>query len=213
MPRSERLIPLSVPTLGGRELEYLEACIRTNYVSSVGPFVSRFEEAFAAHVGTRYAVACVSGTAAIHLALRVLGLQPGDEVLVSTLTFVASANPVLYERGVPVLVDSEPETMNLDPDLVAREIARRARLGRRLPRAIEVVHLLGHPADTAPIIEVADRHGIPVVEDASEAVGATWTEGPLSRAPGGQRRPPRVLQLQRQQADHDRWRRDGDDGR
>jgi dTDP-4-amino-4,6-dideoxygalactose transaminase len=179
VPVSEAPIPLSVPTLEGRELEYLEACIRTNYVSSVGPFVARFEEAFAAAVGSRHAVACASGTAAIHLAFHALGLEPGDEVLVPTLTFVASANPVLYERGVPVLVDVEPETMNLDPGLVADEIARRVRLGRRLPRAIEVVHLLGHPANLAPIVELADRHGIPVIEDAAEAVGATWTGGPL----------------------------------
>ncbi|HEU4673660.1 MAG TPA: DegT/DnrJ/EryC1/StrS family aminotransferase [Candidatus Limnocylindrales bacterium] len=180
MSVSDARIPLAVPTLEGREREYLEECIRTNFVSSVGPFVTRFEEAFAAAVGTRYAVACASGTAAIHLAMRVLGVVPGDEVFVSTLTFVASANPVLYERAVPVLVDSERSTMNLDPSIVADELARRARAGQRLPRAIEVVHLLGHPADLAPIVEVAARHGVPIVEDASEALGATWTDGPLA---------------------------------
>ncbi|HEY3523241.1 MAG TPA: DegT/DnrJ/EryC1/StrS family aminotransferase, partial [Candidatus Limnocylindrales bacterium] len=180
MSASEPRIPLAVPTLEGREREYLEECIRTNYVSSVGPFVSRFEEAFAAFVGTRYAVACASGTAAIHLAMHVLGIEPGDEVFVSTLTFVASANPVLYERGVPVLVDSERETLNLDPSIVAGELDRRARGGRPMPRAIEVVHLLGHPADIAPIVEVAERHGIPIVEDAAEALAATWTSGPFA---------------------------------
>ena len=179
MSRSERRISLAEPSIGGNAARYLEECLSTNFVSSVGPFVSRFEGEFAAYVGTRYAVACASGTAALHLALRALDVGPGDEVFVPTLTFVASANPVRYEGATPVLVDSDDQSLGMDPELVVEEIERRASGGRPLPKAIEVVHLVGHPADLAPILEVADRHGIPVIEDAAEALGATWTAGPL----------------------------------
>jgi dTDP-4-amino-4,6-dideoxygalactose transaminase len=174
-------IPLAVPSIGGNAARYLAECLETNFVSSVGPFVGRFEAEFAAAVGARHAVACASGTAAIHLALAALDIGPGDEVLVPSLTFVASANPVRYVGATPVLVDSERTSLNLDPAVVAEELDRRARLGLRQPAAIEVVHLVGHPADTEPILAVADRHGVAVFEDASEALGATWTEGALAR--------------------------------
>jgi dTDP-4-amino-4,6-dideoxygalactose transaminase len=176
---SEDRIPLAEPFIGGNAATYLEECLRTNFVSSVGPFVSRFETAFAEAIGSRYAVACSSGTAAIHLALLVLDIGPGDEVLVPTLTFVASANPVRYVGATVVLVDSEAATANLDPDLVVAELDARARDGRRQPAAIEVVHLLGHPADLAPILETAERHGVSVIEDASEALGARYVGGSL----------------------------------
>ncbi len=178
MSSSEGRIALAEPTIGGNAARYLEECLRTNFVSSVGPFVSRFEAAFAEAVGARHAVACASGTAAIHLALRVLDVGPGDEVLVPTLTFVASANPVAYVGATPVFVDSEPQTYNMDPGLVVDELDRRAREGRRQPAAIEVVHLLGHPAEIGPVMEAAARHGVTVLEDASEALGATYRDGP-----------------------------------
>lgn len=170
-------IPLAEPLIGGNAAQYLEECLRTNFVSSVGPFVQRFEREFAEAVGARYAVACASGTAAIHLAMRVLDIGPGDEVLVPTLTFVASANPVVYTGATPVLVDVEPSTYNLDPALVAAELDERARRGRRQPAAIEVVHLVGHPADLEPLASAAERHGVTLIEDASEALGAMYTEG------------------------------------
>jgi dTDP-4-amino-4,6-dideoxygalactose transaminase len=170
-------IPLAEPTIGGNAARYLQECIDTNFVSSVGPFVERFETEFAAAVGSRYAVACASGTAAIHLALRALGVGPGDEVLVPTLTFVASANPVVYVGATPVFVDAEAATFNLDPDLVVAELDRRARLGLRQPASIEVVDLVGHPAAIEPIVEAAERHGVTVFEDASEALGATYIGG------------------------------------
>lgn len=176
-----RRIPLAEPLIGGNASAYLEACLSTNFVSSVGPFVGQFEEAFAAAVGSRFAVACSSGTAAIHLALLVLDVGPGDDVLVPTLTFVASANPIRYVGAVPVFVDSEVETWNLDPDLVVRELARRARIGARQPAAIEVVHLVGHPARIEPILDAAERYRIPVIEDASEALGATYRGGDYDR--------------------------------
>lgn len=176
-PRSR--IPLAEPTLGGNAERYLLECLASNYVSSVGPFVARFEREFADAVGSRFAVACASGTAAIHLALRVLNVGPGDEVFVPTLTFVASANPVAYERATPVLIDVEAETLNLDPGIVVDELDRRARLGLKQPKAIEVVHLVGHPADIGPILVAAERHGVAVIEDASEALGASYVGGLL----------------------------------
>jgi dTDP-4-amino-4,6-dideoxygalactose transaminase len=179
MPATER-IPLAEPALGGNARAYLNECLDTNFVSSVGPFVGRFERAFAEAVGARHAVACASGTAAIHLALRVLDVGPGDEVLVPTLTFVASANPVRYLGATPLLVDAEPRTGNIDAALVVEELDRRARDGRRQPAAIEVVHLLGHPADIGPVLEAARRHGVPVVEDAAEALGARYVGGLLN---------------------------------
>ena len=174
------MIPLSEPCLRGRTREYLEECLRSNFVSSVGPFVERFEREFAAYVGSRYAVACATGTAAIHVALRLLGVGPGDEVLVPTLTFVASANPILYEHAIPVLVDCERETWNMDPDLVAEELDRRARQGRRQPKAVEAVHILGHPARLEALADACARHGVAWFEDASEALGARYAEGALA---------------------------------
>jgi dTDP-4-amino-4,6-dideoxygalactose transaminase len=177
---SDERIPLAEPTIGGNASRYLQECLETNFVSSVGPFVDRFEREFAMFVGARHAVACASGTAALHLSFRLLGVGPGDEVLVPTLTFIASVNPIAYEGASPVLVDSEAGTLNLDPLLVVDELSRRARLGLAQPAAIEVVHLLGHPAALEPILEAAERYGVPIVEDASEALGATWTAGRLA---------------------------------
>jgi dTDP-4-amino-4,6-dideoxygalactose transaminase len=179
MPETRR-IPLSEPYLAGNVRTYLEECIATNFVSSVGPFVDRFEARFADYVGAKFAVACSSGTAAIHLALRLIGVETGDEVFVPTLTFVASVNPVLYQGGVPTLVDSEAVTWNLDPTLIADELDRRARAGKKQPKAVEVVHLLGHPVDLQPIAEACERHGVVLIEDAAEALGARYTAGPLA---------------------------------
>lgn len=167
-------IPLAEPLIGGNAGAYLAECLESNFVSSVGPFVVRFEEAFAASVGARHAVACSSGTAAIHLALLVLDIGPGDEVFVPSLTFVASANPIRYVGATPVLIDSEAATYNGDPAIIIDELYRRARLGLRQPAAIEVVHLVGHPAQLEAVLEVAQHHGVPVIEDASEALGASY---------------------------------------
>jgi aminotransferase in exopolysaccharide biosynthesis len=176
---SDRVIPLSEPYFSGHEGAYLEECLRTNYVSSVGPFVERFEREFAAYVGSDHAVACSSGTAALHVALRVVGVGPGDEVFVPALTFIASANAVSYLGGRATLVDSEETTWNMDPALVVGEIERRIRGGHPLPKAIEVVHLLGHPADVEPLIRICADHDIALVEDAAEALGARYWGGPL----------------------------------
>jgi dTDP-4-amino-4,6-dideoxygalactose transaminase len=166
-------------------VEYLEECIRTNYVSSVGPFVDRFEREFAASLQAPHAVACASGTAALHLAMRLCDVGPGDEVLVSTLTFAASVNAVLYERATPLLVDSEPETWNLDPGLAIEEIEARARSGRRQLKAVQVVHLLGQPAPIDELASACARHGIALVEDAAEALGARYRSGSFAGRQAG----------------------------
>lgn len=177
---SDAAIPLAVPDVSGNELRYLTECIDTGFVSSVGPFVSRFEAEFATAVGSPCAVACASGTAAIHVALRVAGVERGDEVLVSDFTFIATVNPISYLGALPILVDANDETWNLDPDLVVGELERRAARGLRQPKAVLAAHILGLPADLAPIAEVCDRFGVCLIEDAAEALGASYTTGALA---------------------------------
>jgi len=170
-------IPLSEPALWGNARRYLEECVETNFVSSVGPFVDRFEREFAAYVGAKFAVACASGTAALHVALRLCGVGPGDQVLVPTLTFVASANPITYQGAAPLFFDAEPRTWNGDWALVVEELERRARAGERQPKVIEVVHILGHPAEVDALAAACDRFGVALIEDAAEALGARWVSG------------------------------------
>jgi dTDP-4-amino-4,6-dideoxygalactose transaminase len=166
-------IYLSPPDVGPDERRLLLEAFDSNWVAPVGPDLGRFEEAMAQRVGVAHAAAVASGTAALHLALRLLGVQPGDEVLVPTLTFVATANAVTYTGATPVFVDSETTSWCVDPALVAEAIEQRAHAGR-LPAAVITVDLYGQCADHGPILEVCARHGIPVVEDAAEGLGATW---------------------------------------
>jgi len=177
---SDERIPLSIPSLEGMAARYLQECIETNFVSSVGPFVSRFEAEFAAYVGLPHAVACANGTAALHVALKVAGVSPGDDVLVSDFTFVATVNPITYLGARPVLVDADMATWNMDPRLVEEELDRRAHVGARMPKAILVAHVLGLPADMAPIREASAKHGVVLIEDAAEALGASYVSGPLA---------------------------------
>jgi dTDP-4-amino-4,6-dideoxygalactose transaminase len=171
------LIPLSIPCLAGNERRYVDECIDTNFVSSVGPFVTRFEKEFAAYVGARHAVACASGTAALHVAFRLLGVSADEEVFVADFTFAASANAICYEHGNPVFVDSERASWNMDPALIVEELERRASFGIKQPRAVEVVHILGHPADISLVLATCARYDVPVVEDAAEALGARYVGG------------------------------------
>jgi pyridoxal phosphate-dependent aminotransferase EpsN len=172
MPR----IFLSVPHMGEAEERHVREAFASNWLSTVGPHLDALERGFEARVG-RPAVALSSGTAAIHLGLRLLGVGPGDEVLVSDLTFVASVNPIRYLGAQPVLVDSDPDTWMMSPARLAEALEARARRGRR-PRAVEVVHLYGQCADMDPILEVCRRHEVPVLEDAAEALGASYRGRP-----------------------------------
>ncbi len=166
-------IHLSPPHLGPEEQRLVQEVFASNWIAPLGPHVDAFEREFAASVGAAHAAAVCSGTAALHLALRRLGVGPGDEVLCSTLTFVASANPIVYQGASPVFVDSDLASWNMDPALLAEELDRAARRGR-LPRAVVLVHLYGQSADLDPICAACDRHGVPVVEDAAEALGASY---------------------------------------
>jgi pyridoxal phosphate-dependent aminotransferase EpsN len=166
---------LSPPHLSGNEQAYLSEVFASNWIAPVGPQLAEFERRFAARLGLRYAVAVASGTAALHLALRRVGLKPGDEVLCSAFTFCASANPILYEHARPVFIDADAATWNIDPQLLDDEL-REASQQNRLPRAAVVVDLLGQSADMDPINEICGRYGIPVIEDAAEALGATYKD-------------------------------------
>lgn len=168
---------LSVPHMGDREEGYVTEAFRSNWMSTVGPNLDAFEAAFSARVGLP-CVALGSGTAAIHLALRLLGVGPGDEVIVPTLTFIASVNPIRWLGAEPVLIDSERESWNLDPQRLADALAARASKGRTLPKAVMPVHLYGQTADMDAIMEVCARYDIPVVEDAAEAVGSSYKGRP-----------------------------------
>lgn len=170
-------IPLATPNLGEAERRAVLTALDSGFVSSVGPEVTQFEQEFATLVGSRHAVSTASGTAALHVALRLAGVGPGDEVFVSDFTFIGSANPVAYLGADVVLVDSEPGSWNMDPDLVEVELDRRARAGEPMPRAIELVHVLGQPAAGHRIVEIARHHGVVVVEDAAESLGAGWVDG------------------------------------
>ena len=166
-------IYLSPPHLDGTELQLLEDVIASNWIAPVGPELTAFEDELAERIGVPYAAALSSGTAAIHLALRLLNIEPGDEVLCSTLTFSASANPILYEKAVPVFIDSDRASWNMDPELLTEEIESCASRGK-LPRAVILVHLYGQSADFDPIFAVCSNYGIPIIEDAAEALGATY---------------------------------------
>ena len=176
-------IPLSVPYLHGNEQRYLDECIRTNWVSYVGPFVSRFEVEFAKAVGAKHAVAVNSGTAAIHVALLAVGIAPNDLVIVPDLTFIAPANAVRYCGADPIFVGVAKDTWQLDTALVARFLAERCEVrdgatrhratGRRVAAMIPV-HLLGHAVDMDPLLALAKRGGMTVVEDATETLGGTY---------------------------------------
>lgn len=164
---SSRIIPVCEPTLGGREAEYLMDCIESNWISSAGKYIPVFEEKFAAECSCQYGVACLNGTIALHLAMAALGLGPGDEVILPTFTMIATINAVTYVGATPVLVDSEPCTWNIDIDKVAEKITPRT-------KAIVPVHTYGHPVDMDPLMELANEHGIFVLEDAAEAHGAEY---------------------------------------
>lgn len=164
---------LSPPHLGDIEWTLVQDALASGWIAPVGPHVENFEKEFAEVVGVPHTVALSSGTAAIHLALRLVGVQSGDEVLCSTLTFSASANPIVYEGGRPFFIDSERSTWNMDPDLLWEELRIRARRGK-LPRAVVVVDLYGQSADYDRILGACREYDVPVIEDAAEALGATY---------------------------------------
>ena len=166
-------IHLSVPHMSGLEQQYINEAFTSNWIAPLGPNVDAVEREVAEYVGTKGALALSSGTAAIHMAVKLLGIKPGDKVLCSTLTFAASANPIVYEGGEPVFIDSEPGSWNMSPIALAKALEQAQREGW-LPKAAVVVDLYGQSADMEPLLELLDHYRVPMIEDAAEALGATY---------------------------------------
>lgn len=161
------MIPVYQPWITEKERQYVDEAMASTWISSKGDFLDRFEREFSAYVSADHGIATANGTVALHLAFAALGIGPGDEVIVPSLTYVASVNAISYTGATPIFVDSDADHWNLNPELVERSITPRT-------KAIEVVHLYGYPADMDPILDIAHRHGLAVVEDAAEAHGAEY---------------------------------------
>lgn len=161
------MIPVSEPVFLGNEKEYVNDCLDTLWISSLGKYIPKFEEAFAGYVGVKHGVACSNGTTGLHMALEVLGIGPGDEVIVPNFTIIVSANVTIMTGARPVLVDVDPETWCIEPSLIEAAITPRT-------KAIMVVHMYGHPCDMDPINVIARKHGLFVVEDCCQSHGATY---------------------------------------
>jgi perosamine synthetase len=180
---SDGFVPLAVPEIRGNEWRYVKDCLDTAWVSSVGSYVDRFEQMVAEQSGTRFAVATVNGTSALHIGLLLAGVEAGDEVLVSTLTFIAPVNAIRYVGAWPVFIDAEPVYWQMDPARVVEFLERECRwegedlynrhTGRRV-KALIPVHVLGHPVDLDPILEAAKKFNLRVIEDATEGLGASY---------------------------------------
>ena len=160
-------ISIAVPVFNGNEKKYLNECIDTGWVSANGRFIEEFQKEFAAFCGTKYALACSNGTVTLHLALLALGIKPGDEVIMPTLTYIATANAVKYCGAIPVFVDSEINTWNINPKEIRKAVTSRT-------KAIIPVHLYGLPSNMREIMKISEEYKIPVIEDAAEAHGAMW---------------------------------------
>ncbi|MEN8139370.1 MAG: aminotransferase class I/II-fold pyridoxal phosphate-dependent enzyme [Bacteroidota bacterium] len=164
---------LSSPHMGGEEFKYVTEAFDTNWIAPIGPHINKFEEDISSYIGGDSVAALSSGTAAIHLALMMLNVGEGDEVICSSFTFAASANPIIYQKATPVFIDSEEETWNMSPEYLEQAIKDRISKGKK-PKAIILVYLYGNAAKNDELFEVAEKYDIPVIEDAAEALGATY---------------------------------------
>ncbi|WP_020062973.1 DegT/DnrJ/EryC1/StrS family aminotransferase [Bacillus sp. 123MFChir2] len=171
--KNKKRIYLSSPHMSGNEQKYIQDAFDTNWIAPLGPNVDAFERELASVVGVKGAAAVSSGTAAIHLALRLLDVQKGDRVFCSSLTFVASANPIVYLGAEPIFIDSEPKTWNMSPQALERAL-RDADEDGTLPKAIIVVHLYGQSAKMNEILSLSKKYNVPVIEDAAESLGSTY---------------------------------------
>jgi perosamine synthetase len=164
-------IPVNEPLLAGNEKAYLDECVETGWISSEGPFVGKFEERFSASVGRQHGIAVTNGTCALELAVAALRLGPGDEVILPTFTIISCALAIVRQGAVPVLVDCQPDTWNMDVSQVKARITPRT-------KAIMAVHIYGLPVDMDPILELAEEHGLKIIEDAAEAIGLSYKGRP-----------------------------------
>ena len=169
----KKCIYLSPPHLGEKEFDFVKEAFDTNWIAPVGPHIELFEKEFCEFTGAKYAAALSSGTAAIHLALILLGISRGDEVICSAFAFAASANPIVYQSAVPVFVDSEASTWNMDVGYLQEAIQDGITKGKK-PKAVILVHLYGQSADIDPIMDLCNHYNIPLIEDAAESVGAYY---------------------------------------
>ena len=169
----KKQILLSTPHMGEQERKFVTEAFDTNWVAPIGPNVDAFEREFSSIVGSKYSAALSSGTAALHLALKLVGVKAGDEVFCSTFTFIASASPITYLGAKPVFIDSDRTSWNMDPNLLSEALAQKAKVNN-LPKAVVLVHLYGQSADIESILEICDRYSVPLIEDAAEALGATY---------------------------------------
>ncbi len=154
-------------------MRFIKEAFESNYIAPLGPQVDVFEKEFAEYVGAKRALALSSGTAAIHLALRFVHVAQGDTVFCSSLTFIGSANPILYQGAIPVFIDAEPKSWNMSPAALERAFMDAEKSGR-LPKAVIVVNLYGQSADMTPLLAVCDHYGVPMIEDAAESLGAKY---------------------------------------
>ena len=164
---------LSAPHMCGKEMKYIQEAFDTNWIAPLGPNVNAFEKELGDYLNVKHVAALSSGSAAIHLALIILGVKSGDEVLVSSFTFSATVNPIVYQRAIPILIDCEQDTWNMSPEILEEAIKERLAKGKK-PKAIIVVHLYGMPAKIDEIMEIARTYSIPVIEDAAEALGSKY---------------------------------------
>jgi len=173
MAMQNKRIYLSSPHMGGKEQQFIAEAFATNWIAPLGPNVDAFERELAEYVGIKGAVALSSGTAAIHLALKLLDVTAGDHVFCSSLTFSASANPILYQNAIPVFIDSDLKSWNMSPNALKRAFLGAEKCGK-LPKAVIIVNLYGQSADMDELVEICDSYGVPVIEDAAESLGATY---------------------------------------
>lgn len=164
---------LSSPHLSGEEMKYIQEAFESNWVAPLGPNVDEFEKEMCRYLGAKHAAALMSGTAAIHLALVMLGVQSGDEVICQSFTFSGSANPIAYQKAIPVFVDSETDSWNMDPALLQEAISDRIKHGKK-PKAVIVVHLYGQPAQMDEISDICRKYDVPLIEDAAESLGSVY---------------------------------------
>ena len=192
-PAKHAPIPLFEPRIAGNEWRYAKQCLDTGWISSVGSYVTRFEESLASRIGAAHAVATSNGTSALHTALRVGGVEPGDAVLVSDLTFIASANSIRYAGAHPIFMDAEDRYFQIDVEKTLRFLKKECRWGKgglrdkttgRRIRAIMPVDVLGHPADIQPLREAAERYGLILIEDAAESLGSLYRGRPTGAGAG-----------------------------
>lgn len=161
------MIPVNTPLIGKREKELILECLETGWISSEGPFIKQFEEGFSAYIGRKFGVAVSNGSAALDIAFKAIGIQPGDEVIMPTFTIISPAISVIRQGGIPVLIDSDPETWNMDVEQIESRITSKT-------KAICIVHIYGLPVDVDPVVRLATKYGLKIVEDAAELHGQTY---------------------------------------